>query len=84
MTATSTTPEPTTSHGNRAVAYLAPGKVEVQTIDQITLVLRDGREVRWGSADESDLKATVLARLLAAQEATTYYDVSVPGSPTVR
>lgn len=58
--------------------------VEVQTIDQITLVLRDGREVRWGSADESDLKATVLTRLLAAQEATSYYDVSVPGSPTVR
>ena len=57
--------------------------VEVQTIDQISLVLRDAREVRWGSADESDLKATVLVELLDAQKATVY-DVSVPGSPTTR
>ena len=35
--------------------------VEVETIDQITLVLRDGREVLWGSAEESALKAQVLA-----------------------
>ena len=55
--------------------------VEVQTIDQITLVLRDGREVRWGSADESELKARVLAELLDVQQAKVY-DVSVPGSPT--
>ncbi|HXH78058.1 cell division protein FtsQ/DivIB [Nocardioides sp.] len=55
--------------------------VEVQTIDQITLVLRDGREVRWGSAEESELKARVLVRLLEAQQAPIY-DVSVPGSPT--
>jgi cell division protein FtsQ len=57
--------------------------VEVQTIDQITLVLRDGREVLWGSAEESDLKATVLAELLDVQDANVY-DVSVPGSPTTR
>ncbi len=56
--------------------------VEVETIDQITLVLRDGREVVWGSADESTLKAQVIDRLLA--EKGTVYDVSVPGSPTVR
>ncbi len=55
--------------------------VEVQTIDQISLVLHDGREVRWGSADESDVKATVLDRLLDVQQAKVY-DVSVPGSPT--
>lgn len=57
--------------------------VEVQTIDQITLVLRDGREVRWGSAAESSLKATVLAELLIVQQAKVY-DVSVPGSPTTQ
>lgn len=57
--------------------------VEVQTIDQITLVLRDGRQVHWGSAAESDLKAEVLTRLLAVQRAQVY-DVSVPGSPTTR
>lgn len=57
--------------------------VEVQTIDQITLVLRDGRQVLWGSADESELKATVLVTLLLNQEAKVY-DVSVPGSPVTK
>lgn len=57
--------------------------VEVQTIDQITLVLRDERQVLWGSADESALKATVLVTLLANQDAKVY-DVSVPGSPVTR
>jgi glutathione-independent formaldehyde dehydrogenase len=32
----------TTSSGNRAVAYLGPGKVEVQTIDYPTFELKDG------------------------------------------
>ena len=57
--------------------------VEVATVDQITLVLRDGRQVMWGSAEESALKAEVIDPLLAAQEASVY-DVSVPGNPTVR
>jgi cell division protein FtsQ len=57
--------------------------VEVQTVDQITLVLRDQRQVLWGSAEESALKAEVIDRLLAAQQASVY-DVSVPGNPTVR
>lgn len=57
--------------------------VEVATVDQITLVMRDQREVLWGSAEESELKAQVVDRLLAAQQAP-YYDVSVPGNPTYR
>ena len=57
--------------------------VEVATVDQITLVMRDQRRVMWGSAEESALKARVVDRLLAAQEASVY-DVSVPGNPTVR
>ena len=56
--------------------------VEVATVDQITLVLRDQRQVLWGSAEESGLKAQVIDRLLA--EKGTVYDVSVPGSPTIR
>jgi cell division protein FtsQ len=52
----------------------------VQTVDQISLVLRDGRTVVWGSADESGLKAKVLAVLLRQRAQT--YDVSVPGQPT--
>jgi cell division protein FtsQ len=54
--------------------------VEVETIDRITLVLGDGRTVMWGSADESEQKAEVLATLLK-QDARNY-DVSVPGRPT--
>jgi len=54
--------------------------VEVDTVDEISLVLRDGRLVVWGSSDESDLKATVLASLLS--QPAQKYDVSVPGQPT--
>ena len=56
--------------------------VEVETVDQITLVLRDGREVLWGSAEESQQKAQVVAVLLG--ERGRIFDVSVPGSPTSR
>ncbi len=57
--------------------------VEVETVDQITLVMRDKRQVLWGSAEQSALKAEVVDKLLAAQKAP-YYDVSVPGNPTYR
>lgn len=56
--------------------------IELRTIDQIDLHLRDGRTVVWGSAEESDKKAAVLALLLA--EDAQVYDVSVPGRPTTR
>lgn len=54
--------------------------VEVETVDQISLVLGDGRSVVWGSADRSDEKAEVLAALLPHRHQE--YDVSVPGQPT--
>lgn len=54
--------------------------VEVLTVDQIALELKDGRRVRWGSSAQSDEKAEVLEVLLL-QDAQLY-DVSVPGSPT--
>ncbi len=56
--------------------------VEVQTVDRIVLELRDGREVRWGSAEQSAEKAEVLLGLL--KEKARVYDVSVPGMPTLR
>ena len=56
--------------------------VSVASVDQIELVLRDGRTVVWGSAEESEQKAEVLAVLLGQQART--YDVSVPGNPTTR
>ena len=57
--------------------------VEVQTVDEISLVLRDGRTVTWGSAEKSEEKARVLEALLKEQPAKQY-DVSVPGLPTSR
>jgi cell division protein FtsQ len=55
--------------------------VLVTSVDEISLVLKDGRTVVWGSADESDTKADVLATLLATVQAQVY-DVSVPSKPT--
>jgi cell division protein FtsQ len=57
--------------------------VDVETVDQISLVLKDGRTVVWGSADQSATKAEVLATLLATVQAKVY-DVSVPSKPTTR
>ncbi|MBS43154.1 MAG: cell division protein FtsQ [Nocardioides sp.] len=55
--------------------------LELASIDDIDLALRDGRTVHWGSAAQSQEKGEVLLVLLAqpGQE----YDVSVPGQPTV-
>jgi cell division protein FtsQ len=57
--------------------------VDVKTVDEISLVLRDGRKVEWGSAEQTEQKAAVLADLLTAVDAK-HYDVSVPGQPTTR
>lgn len=54
--------------------------VEVKTVDQISLALRGGRTVIWGSAADSATKAQVLKALL--QQHAKTYDVSVPGQPT--
>jgi cell division protein FtsQ len=53
----------------------------VRTIDSISLRLRDGRSVFWGSADQSANKAEVLSVLL--EQDASVYDVSVPGRPTI-
>ena len=59
--------------------------VDVTSIDKITLLLRRGPRVLWGSADDSDLKAQVLGTLLADLEAgVDQVDVSVPGKPTTK
>jgi cell division protein FtsQ len=56
-------------------------EVRADSIDSITLALRSGDQVLWGSADASSRKAQVLAVLLRHQ--ATRYDVSVPDQPTI-
>lgn len=56
--------------------------VEVVSVDLVSLVLRDDRVVVWGSAEESALKAEVLAAALR-EDLGRSYDVSVPGQVTV-
>ncbi|MDX6299962.1 MAG: cell division protein FtsQ [Nocardioidaceae bacterium] len=55
--------------------------VRVRTVDRITLELRGGRTVLWGSAQDSAEKARVLAVL---PRKASFYDVSVPGQPVIR
>jgi cell division protein FtsQ len=56
--------------------------VNVATVDKIELVLSNGRQVLWGSAENSDQKAEVLAVLL--KRPGQQIDVSVPGQPTTK
>lgn len=58
------------------VASIAAG-----TRDSITLSLGDGRQVVWGSADQSALKAQVIMPLLNVPGKV--YDVSAPSNPAV-
>jgi cell division protein FtsQ len=56
--------------------------VTAKTRDDVVLTLAVGVTVRWGSAEQSDRKATVLAALLRVKAAS--YDVSAPDLPTSR
>ena len=55
--------------------------VHVVTVDEISLFLKDGRQVVWGSAVDSETKARVAIDLLQKVDAQVY-DVSVPTQPT--
>lgn len=55
--------------------------VRAESLDSITLLLRDGRSVLWGNANQNRAKAQVLAVLL--KHRATAYDVSVPAEPTL-
>jgi cell division protein FtsQ len=84
---------PVTSEGFRAAAAVIrslPGDVRGQivrataeTADDVRLELAGGGVVVWGSAEQSSLKATVLAQLMRSAPAGTVaqYDVSAPMSP---
>lgn len=53
------------------------------TADDVRLELAGGASVVWGSAEDSALKATVLASLMRAAppDTVSQYDVSAPSSP---
>ncbi len=55
-------------------------RVSAQSLDDVELTLRSGDTVRWGSADDPELKATVLNALMKRK--ADMYDVSAPGLPT--
>ena len=54
--------------------------VQVTSVDQISLVLKDGRVVSWGSADESDRRPRSSPCSSPPSQAP-FYDVSVPSKP---
>lgn len=54
--------------------------ISAATLDDVRLTLRSGAGVTWGSAEQSELKAEVLAALLPTDAAA--YDVSAPATPT--
>lgn len=56
--------------------------IEATAVDSIVVHLTDSREVIWGSAEESPLKAEVLGTLLQVE--AEVYDVSAPMYPTTR
>jgi cell division protein FtsQ len=69
----------------RVIASLPSGlaarvdHVAVAGVDQVSLMMRGGAVVVWGSDAQSALKAEVLVHLLSQPGHT--YDVSVPGQP---
>jgi len=60
--------------------------VAAVTTDDVTLTLIGGAKVVWGSAEQSDLKAVVLAALMVGHPtgSVNEYDVSSPNSAVLR
>ena len=56
--------------------------ISASTRDDVELVLKSGAKVLWGSAEQGELKAQVLAALL--QRRAGVYDVSAPELPTTQ
>lgn len=60
--------------------------VTARTTDDVTLQLRDGTSVVWGSSEQSERKVQVLLALIGTtgDQAVSQYDVSSPESPVTR
>ncbi|WP_030248701.1 MULTISPECIES: cell division protein FtsQ/DivIB [unclassified Streptomyces] len=55
--------------------------VKVRSYDGISLELRDGRTVTWGSSEKGASKARALTALMKATPRARHFDVSVPTAP---
>jgi cell division protein FtsQ len=55
--------------------------VKVRSYDDISLELRGGRTVAWGSGEKSEAKARALTALMKAEPGARHFDVSVPTAP---
>lgn len=58
------------------------GRIAAPSVASITLTLKDGRVVVWGTTDRTEAKAQTLTALLTRPGHT--YDVSTPDLPTVK
>jgi cell division protein FtsQ len=78
--------DPSTMAALRVVAALTPQlrallqELSAETPTRIVLQLSDGRAIRWGDAERSDIKATVATALL--DRTARIIDVSVPDVAT--
>jgi len=57
--------------------------VSATTPSAVTVLLRNGTVVTWGTPEASDVKADTVLLLLRQERQAQRYDVSVPGSPAV-
>jgi cell division protein FtsQ len=55
--------------------------VKVRSYDSVSLELRGGRTVLWGSAEQGRAKARTLTALMKAAPRARHFDVSVPTAP---
>jgi cell division protein FtsQ len=55
--------------------------IRVRSYDSMTLDLKDGRSILWGSSERGAAKARVLTALMKASPEATHFDVSVPSAP---
>ncbi len=58
--------------------------VSASSPDNVELKLDRGQTVRWGSFEQSDHKAKVLAALMKINRSAQVYDVSAPNAPATR
>ncbi|MFF1703548.1 cell division protein FtsQ/DivIB [Streptomyces sp. NPDC058252] len=55
--------------------------VKVRSYDSISLELKGGRSVEWGSDEKGDTKARTLTALMKAAPQARHFDVSAPTAP---